>query len=400
MNNKILSKLFYIFAFFCFLLLIQTGEEKSNSNQPLNITTSEQNNLQNSFPDFYHAYQDAITSTTPELQLIAINKALAIASKQDISSPKAIKSLHLLAADIHQERWHINYAINSLLNSQSIVFDKVTDNRIKHLRKHLSQSQSERAFNDTYVATRATGPAKSLQGKVLVAYVFIDDGIKTRWSGKSKLRSQQVLQQVEQWQKARAADYQITELEFINKTFIVQRNPKLKAFSGISYKSQAKDIDKFVNMIMHDLGSSDVGSFIQDQMKQENAEQGVVIFHSNIDKRSFATRCGYTHVRTYYKNGEKKQEMLSDCNREFVMLTEQVKHNRWDKLQYVQAHEMLHVFGADDLYRIKNAAEYALTDIMNFQSRYLNHSDIHPVTAYAIGWQKTQPKAPFKILDR
>ena len=43
----------------------------------------------------------------------------------------------------------------------------------------------------------------------------------------------------------------------------------------------------------------------------------------------------------------KKQEMLSDCNREFVMLTEQVKHNRWDKLQYVQAHEMLHVLTGD-----------------------------------------------------
>ncbi|MCW9017774.1 MAG: hypothetical protein OQJ89_12460, partial [Kangiellaceae bacterium] len=65
-----------------------------------------------------------------------------------------------------------------------------------------------------------------------------------------------------------------------------------------------------------------------------------------------------------------------------------------------QAHEMLHVFGADDLYSIKGAREYAVTDIMNYQSKKLSDSQIHPVTAYAIGWQKEPPKSPFKIIDR
>jgi hypothetical protein len=131
----------------------------------------------------------------------------------------------------------------------------------------------------------------------------------------------------------------------------------------------------------------------------------VLIFHisyfiTNQDQRSFARRCGYTHQRTRKINGSIQTELFSNCTDEYVMLMEKVKRNRWDKLHYAQAHEIMHVFGAADLYNIKEAANYEVTDIMNFQSKQLEHSKISPITSYAVGWQKNKPLAPFNILDR
>ena len=60
----------------------------------------------------------------------------------------------------------------------------------------------------------------------------------------------------------------------------------------------------------------------------------------------------------------------------------------------------MHVFGAADLYNIKNATNYAVTDIMNYQSKQLQNSDVASITAYAIGWQEKPPNAPFTILER
>lgn len=82
------------------------------------------------------------------------------------------------------------------------------------------------------------------------------------------------------------------------------------------------------------------------------------------------------------------------------MLMEKVRRNRWDKIHYAQAHEMMHVFGAADLYNIKDAGRYSVTDIMNFQSKQLENSNIEPITAYAIGWRKKPPMAPFDIVER
>jgi hypothetical protein len=66
---------------------------------------------------------------------------------------------------------------------------------------------------------------------------------------------------------------------------------------------------------------------------------------------------------------------------------------------YAQAHEGLHLFGADDLYNIDKARDYAVRDIMNHLPRYLFEARIDSITAYAIGWLADQPEAPFPIED-
>lgn len=403
MARKLLSNLFWALMLLCLLILVNSGESEKQQSNPHN---SESDSLQpkprneKRHQSFYEAFDTVFRIVDSAKRLEAINHALEIARKTDFNGEYELHKLHTSAALIHHDRWHYHYAINSLIAAQEIKFDERIDNRIKRLRKHLSKVEKERNFNSDYIATRGSGPAKQFRGKVLVTYIFIDDGIKTRWSKKTMQRSGQVLNLVQNWQKQQAEKYGVTDLKFQNKIFSIKRNPRLKQLSSVSLKSPKNRIGDYIEAIAQSLGEKNLGDFIQRQLKLENADQAVVIFHSNFNERSFARRCGFTHQKISRVNGIERIEYISRCKEEFVVLMNKVERNRWDKLHYTQAHEILHVFGADDLYNIRGASDYALTDIMNFQSKKLEDSSIHPVTAYAIGWQNKPPKTPFKILDK
>lgn len=406
MPSKVLSKLFWIFAFLCFLFLIQSGNNitlKKRSLFELQLVESDPELFQDmhkNYPLFYIAYQKIIHAKNDDKKLATISDALEIAKKEHFNNKTILQNINLVAANIHHSRWHIVYAIEKFKVAQSLVYNKNIDSQIKELRKYLTKVDIERGLNDDYIATKYSGPAKTFSGKILVAYVFVDDGLKTRWSNKTKLRTQQVMALVQRWQSKKAAEYNVDDIEFVNKTFVARKNPNLKAPKLVSFKSSKIDVEQFIGSVMQSLGENSIGGFIEKQMQKVGADQGVVFLHSNLDQRSFAQRCAYTHRKRVFKNGKYEVQMISKCRDEYVMLMEKVKRNRWDKMHYAQAHEMMHVFGAADLYNIKKASGYAVTDIMNFQSKSLMYSSVDPITAYAIGWQKVPPKAPFKILER
>lgn len=383
------------------MLLVQSGEDKTFTQiSDIDFTTESNEVVSHSSADFYAAYQKAINESDDSKKLIAISIALKIADREGVSDKNILQQLNIMAANIHQSRWHVVYAIENFKAAQSIKYDRNIADRIKELRKYLSKVESERGLNDDYIATKYSGPAKVFRGKVLVAYVFVDEGLTTRWSNKTKLRTQQTLSSVQQWQKQRAANYQVKDIEFINKVFVARRNPNLKSSKVVSFGSSNAEIEQFVISVAQNLGEKSIGDFIEKQMQNVGADQGVVYLHTNLDQRSFARRCGYTHKQSVFRNGQYDTQMISHCRDEYVMLMEKVKRNRWDKMHYAQAHEMMHVFGAADLYNVKNARNYAVTDIMNFQSKQLLNSSVEPITAYAIGWKEFPPEAPFDILER
>lgn len=382
---------------------MQTGSEPSSKRtnpipQPRFSETSDKQQKDN--PEFYSAYQKIFDINDDEQKLLAIEKVITLAKSENIDDARVLQSLNVMAANIHESRWHMVYALVYFQAAQRNQFDKRVEHKIEAIKSYLSKIEAERGLNSEYIATKDTGPARSFRGKVLVAYVFVDDGIKTRWSNKARQRTQLVMQSVQQWQKERASEYQVNDIEFVNKTYIARRNPILKRPKSVSFQSSHNEITDYVKYIANTLGAESIGDFIAHQTEQAGAEQGVVVIHSNLNERSFASRCGYTHRQKVFRNGRLETKLISKCKDEYVMLMEQVERNRWDKMHYAQAHEMMHVFGAADLYNIKTASDYAVTDIMNFQSKNLIHSRVEPITAFAIGWQKQPPEAPFEILER
>jgi phosphohistidine phosphatase SixA len=401
MSTTILSKLFWLFPFLFFLLLFQLNDESiaEKDNFPEHPSVENQEKIK-SYPLFFAAYKKINIELDDTARLSAIVNAIKAAEKEGFTEVNILQQLNIVAANIHWSRWHYKYALDSYKAAQSQVYDQQIEEKIKKLRTHLTQQELERNLNDDYIATKNTGPAKSFKGTILVAYIFVDQGLNTRWSNKTKLRTQQTMALVQQWFGEKATEYNVNDIAFTNKTFIARKNPNLKNNKNISFTSSNSNIEDFVKSIMQTLGENSVGDFIEEQMKLESASQGVVIFHTNLNQRSFARRCAYTHERRDYINGKYETKMISKCRDEYVMLMEEVKRNRWDKIHYAQAHEIMHLFGAADLYNIKNASDYAVTDIMNFSSKSLIDSKVDPITAFAIGWQNKPPKAPFRILER
>ena len=401
-----ISKTFIALASFCLYIFIFAGsqnEYQTTSSYEISKPAPKPKSQQATnkyFSQFEKAYKKVISQKDNSKKLSAIVDALSIAKKYNIQAKKTLQYLHILSANIHRSRWHVVYAINSYKKAQSLIYDKFVEQQMLNLQQYLSKADSERFLYDDYIATKYSGPAKTFKGKILVAYVFVDDGIKTRWSKKNKLRTQQVLALVQQWQKEKAKQYQIKEIDFINKTFVVSRNPYLKKPKSVSFGSSSQDVNRYVNYIAQSLSEKSIGSFIKKQVEKSGADQGVVILHTNLDKRSFAHRCSYTHSKKIFRNNRYETKMISTCQDEYVMLMENVKRNQWQKMHYAQAHEMMHVFGAADLYNIKKANNYAVTDIMNYQSKNLINSQVEPITAYAIGWLKKPPDAPFKVLEK
>ena len=404
MPSKILAKLFWVFAFLCFLLIVQVDNEKrvaSPTNEELDdFIEKDSNHNKKDFPRFYSAYIEVVNTTNDDQKITAVNKALKAAKEEGFSNKELLQHLNLIAGDIHYSRWHIPFALDNYTRAQSYIYNQKIDQKIEQLKKHLSHYDKERDLFEDYIATKYSGPAKTLTGKILVAYVFVDDGIKTRWSNKTRQRSLQTLSLVQEWKKDKAKDYEINNIQFINKSFIARKNPMLKSPKLVSFKSSTKEIEQFVTSVANSLGANSIGEFVEDLVIKNDADQGVVILHTNVDERSFARRCGFTHKRQVFRQGKYQTHYFSQCKDEYIVLMEQVKRNRWDKMHYAQAHEIMHVFGAADLYNIKRARNYSVADIMNYQSKNLTHSRVGPITAYAIGWTDEKPDTPFKVLER
>jgi hypothetical protein len=354
MSSKLLSKLFWLFAFLCFLYIFQSfnnyGERSITGRQvttPVTIVSNESNErVSQLYPKFFEAYRRVSQRREQSKKLAAILFALKTAKEEGVEQPKILQKLNLMAANIYRSRWHVVYALENYNAAQGFIFDKNIAKEIKNLEQYMAKVESERGLNNDYIAYKYSGPAKTFTGRILVAYIFVDEGIRTRWSNKTKQQTQQTLALVQRWQKLNAQAYQVKDIQFINKTFVARRNPNQAGVRSIGFKSAPSDIDLFVSSVMGSLGSKNVGDFIRKQVKLAGADQGVVFIHSNFDQRSFARLCGYTHKKRVYVNGKFETEMSSNCDEEFVMLMEKVKRNRWDKMHYAQAHEMMHVFGA------------------------------------------------------
>ncbi len=59
------------------------------------------------FPDFYSAYQDVFNIKNDDEKLEAIAQLLSIAAENSIDDAGVLQRLNLLAADIHESRWHM-----------------------------------------------------------------------------------------------------------------------------------------------------------------------------------------------------------------------------------------------------------------------------------------------------
>jgi len=63
-------------------------------------------------------------------------------------------------------------------------------------------------------------------------------------------------------------------------------------------------------------------------------------------------------------------------------------------------HELLHLFGADDLYEVRGIGQDEVNDIMNAQCDGLGPTTIAETTAFAVGWTAAPPRRAYGFSER
>jgi hypothetical protein len=358
-------KLLFILAMAAIVII--GGKLAGNKEHSLQIPSPELKLISNLLSD--KAYDDA---------LIAIERELSVQATKPTLSPTLHAWLYEVKAVIHANRRHFHMAISAMQHAQQ---HEATAQRAQYItdwQGYIDANQSERNKRSRYVAGNNLGLAKTLTNKITIAYIYINDGANKEWTGQRRLLNQTLFDQVLAFYQREAKKYQQGALEF-DVRYFVMRSPK-----GIG-KHMLRKYGTFEFLQQHFLAQSayrDFGEFISDLQQNDKARQVALVFHTNHEARSYAFRC------------TNKQP---ECVREHVMLTEDISLTKQAWLvPQVQAHEILHLFGADDLYQINQAKDFAVTDVMNYFSSELNYATIDPITAWAIGWQG-QPDTPFKI---
>ena len=317
-------------------------------------------------------------SARPE-QKVQFTDYLATSSQNKLGK-KVLVWLYEKQADIYERRRHYHHAIDSYLQAYALSQKMSYKIRANDLSEWIDQHQHERTQKTSYKDSRNTGIAKSLKQNVTIAYVYLDDRKGNKWSGKARMRNHHNITQVTKWYQREAKRYQIENLNIQVRYFFI-KSPR-----GLSKKwlGSRAFFPAAVKLIASQLGYNGLNDFMQSIQGNDKQHQVALVFHSNSDARSFARTCPAS-------------AMYKGCQYEYVMLTEKMSctHQAWSMTQ-TQSHEMLHLFGAADLYNINNAKDFAVTDLMNYYSSELKYANITPITAWAIGWSEL-PTTPFTV---
>jgi len=248
-------------------------------------------------------------------------------------------------------------------------------------RRAIDDINQERNINEVYRASPNVGPASALRGKVVLIYVFLTDGSMREWSLRERTHTLNTWTMAQSWLSNRAKAY-ASELNFSQRVFVINKHPVIKRLKVGDQDSGYKNAATVAHLAARQFGHDTILGFINKIKTEEDADQAILIYHIAKEGRSFASRCMH-HC---------------DESGEFVFLMETPNVKHWQSLRYTQAHESLHLFGADDLYNIKRAKYFEVRDIMNYPSSVLEASTLEELTAYAVGLSKRRPVTPFKVI--
>ena len=299
-------------------------------------------------------------------------------------SSEVLLRYHLLKGKVHWSLWE--YVEADQAWQQASHYAKTTKQRnlvsklVRDSQRVVEDINQERNDKSVYLASPHVGPASELKGKIVLIYVYLVDGSNNGWSLRDRSYVQNTWRMAQSWLEDKAGKYG-AQITFSQRLFVLDKHPQINRLQVGDISSKFKNVDTVTTLAAKHFGFEDIMSFTEHIRREEHADQAMLLFHVARDGRSFASRC------------------MQRCSRlgEFVVLLESAHSKKWQSLQYAQAHESLHLFGADDLYNISNAKYYAVRDIMNYPSSQLQANTLEALTAWSVGLDIRKPATPFKI---
>lgn len=234
--------------------------------------------------------------------------------------------------------------------------------------------QSEQPYSKDTASERC-GSCSTLEGNCLIINVFADDS-DSAWTATAKAEAMDMLYEGLEFLKQSALDYGVDDLEFTYvdvdmrvgtdaMDYTIGGSYMLYAFEGTGYDGMA--------------------DFVAAQSKGISYDNVCTIFHFNKHGRSYFVPCTEDYTANsdwYYEYG--------------VLFYSKPGDGAYYSCASVYAHELLHAFGAKDLYAeaVTETGESLASllfdcDIMRYEPTEISWCYIGPLTAKLIGWQNT-----------
>lgn len=288
-----------------------------------------------------------------------------------------------LKTNLHLRLWQhadAKMAVVEALRLGSAKQIKNLKQRADWLSNVIEKINLERNKKTAYIASPFVGPSKKFTGEIGIIHIFLEDKNSRSWGLKQRTISLTAMNKAKEWFKKEVSKYK-KSVTFKQRIYLINRNPAIKRMSIGTEKKHIRDSMVLAKLAVKQLGATSIRDFLNSQKAKMQTDEVMLLLHLNKKGRSFAKRC------------------LFNCGAsgEYTYILENAVVKQWQAMEYAQAHETLHLFGADDLYNIKGSIFFATRDIMNYTSKYLDASIIEPITAYGIGLITTKPKTPFKI---
>jgi len=280
------------------------------------------------------------------------------------------------AAQVHRGRWHLHQARDALRAALEAGPSAERRAALAALEEMIQRSQPERGRSPTYRAARDAGPAATLTGRVVIAYLFVDPPGLDRWTDPERALVRGTLERVEHWYQREAEARGVPPPEFVERLFMVPLGAGELASHGDIAATR-----RTARILAANLGHASLGALLGALAAEEGADQAMFMVHAPKPARSFTIYCA----------------RRSACVDEVSLIHEPAGRHGWDQLAYAVAHEGLHLFGADDLYDLRGADDFAPTDVMHHPSARLDHSEVGDLTAWAVGWSDDRPGTPFTV---
>jgi len=319
----------------------------------------------------------------PAAALRLADRAAMLADSLPGLSGRLRAEVYAIEGDVHWNLWQYVEARAAWQKAARLATGRRQEElnaRLDGVGVIVEKDDGERSQDSVYLATPNTGPAARLSGRVVVAYVFLEDAGPGHWSPRDRDLALRSWRRAAQWLEGSARRYGAA-VSFSERLFLVDRNPQIRRRRVASHTKGYEVGSQVARLAVWELGRTDVVSFLRRLQREERADQAMLLFHLPRDGRSFATQCWQT------------------CRPagEHAFLMESARPKQWEQIEHAQAHEALHLFGADDLYNIRTARDYALRDVMHHPSRLLAASSVEPLTAFAVGLRGEPVPAPFPV---
>ncbi len=336
---------------------------------------------------FFEPYSSAQSAFEEGEYLVAlplVDEALRAVTDSVHFDSVLVAQAYQLKARTHLSLWHFVEAEQTLKVGVSYASGLTHEELTYQLEKvqgRIENNDKERHEETVYLALRGLGPARALLGKILVVYVLIDDGVESTWGSRHRTFALAGLNKMQSWIQQQALQYEVGPPSFEERVFHYSKDPWLRSAVraiGNDNMDIGYDLAKRVAELH---GARTVNDMLYQMADEADADQAILLLHVAKKERSFARRCG----------------QACSGKAEYAYLLKKPARNHWDAVPYVQAHEALHLFGADDLYNIQGARYYSPHDVMHRASKYLDASSIDSLSAFAIGWTHMLPPTPFPV---